>query len=79
MNARQMKRKWKERLKEVEERSSQYKRSPLCPQYRPQLSKPWQPSSVWKIFHRQASAFNYVKTCKEDVHVFALEKNTKDG
>ncbi|KYO46119.1 hypothetical protein Y1Q_0021681 [Alligator mississippiensis] len=44
-----------------------------------QLSKPWQPSSVWKIFPRQAQAFDYVKTCKEEVHVFALEKNTEDG
>ncbi|XP_063258201.1 DNA-directed primase/polymerase protein isoform X2 [Prinia subflava] len=37
------------------------------------------PSSVWKIFSRQAEAFNYVKTCEEDVHVFALEKNTQSG
>uniref|UniRef100_A0A7M4DVC7 DNA-directed primase/polymerase protein n=1 Tax=Crocodylus porosus TaxID=8502 RepID=A0A7M4DVC7_CROPO len=74
-----MKRKWEEKLKKIEELESQYKRNPLCSAYRPKLSKPWQPSSVWKIFPRQAQAFDYVKTCKEEVHVFALEKNTEDG
>ncbi|KAM6132642.1 LOW QUALITY PROTEIN: DNA-directed primase/polymerase protein [Pterocles gutturalis] len=72
-----MKRKWEERLKKVQELASHYERNPLPPVYRPKLSKPFMPSSVWKIFCRQAEAFNYVKTCKEDVHVFALEKNTQ--
>ncbi|XP_043401987.1 DNA-directed primase/polymerase protein isoform X3 [Chelonia mydas] len=75
----QMKRKWEERLKNVDELASRYKRKPLCPVYRPQLSKPWQPCSVWNLFHRQSQAFNYAKTCKEDVHVFALETNKEDG
>ncbi|XP_026702936.1 DNA-directed primase/polymerase protein isoform X2 [Athene cunicularia] len=74
-----MKRKWEERLKKVEELASHYERNPLPPVYRPKLSKPFLPSSVWKIFCRQAEAFSYVKTCKEDVHVFALEKNTQSG
>ncbi|NWT10684.1 PRIPO protein, partial [Vireo altiloquus] len=74
-----MKRKWQERLKKVEERASYYERNPLPTVYRPRLSKPSMPSSVWKIFSRQAEAFNYVKTCTEDVHVFALEKNTQNG
>ncbi|NXW31398.1 PRIPO protein, partial [Phaetusa simplex] len=74
-----MKRKWEERVKKVEELASHYERNPLPPVYRPKLSKPFLPSSVWKIFCRQAEAFNYVKTCKEDVHVFALEKNTQSG
>ncbi|NXX30990.1 PRIPO protein, partial [Nicator chloris] len=74
-----MKRKWQERLKKVEELASHYERNPLPTVYRPRLSKPSMPSSVWKIFSRQAEAFNYVKTCKEDVHVFALEKNTQSG
>ncbi|NXH27123.1 PRIPO protein, partial [Myiagra hebetior] len=74
-----MKRKWQERLKKVEERASHYERNPLPTVYRPRLSKPSMPSSIWKIFSRQAEAFNYVKTCKEDVHVFALEKNTQNG
>ncbi|NWW10443.1 PRIPO protein, partial [Oreocharis arfaki] len=74
-----MKRKWQERLKKVEERASHYERNPLPTVYRPRLSKPSMPSSVWKIFSQQAEAFNYVKTCKEDVHVFALEKNTQNG
>ncbi|XP_074010577.1 DNA-directed primase/polymerase protein [Numenius arquata] len=74
-----MKRKWEERVKKVEELAAHYERNPLPPVYRPKLSKPFLPSSVWKIFCRQAEAFNYVKTCKEDVHVFALEKNTRSG
>ncbi|KAM9236766.1 DNA-directed primase/polymerase protein [Leptosomus discolor] len=74
-----MKRKWEERLNKVEELASHYERNPLPPVYRPKLSKPFLPSSVWKIFCRQAEAFNYVKTCKEDVHVFALEKNAQSG
>ncbi|NWW61363.1 PRIPO protein, partial [Ifrita kowaldi] len=74
-----MKRKWQERLKKVEERASHYERNPLPAVYRPRLSKPSMPSSVWKIFSRQAEAFNYVKSCEEDVHVFALEKNTQNG
>ncbi|NXD06831.1 PRIPO protein, partial [Nothocercus nigrocapillus] len=74
-----MKRKWEERLKKVEELASYYERNPLLPVYRPKLSKPFQPSAVWKIFCRQAEAFHYVKNCEEDVHVFALEKNTQNG
>ncbi|NXB69445.1 PRIPO protein, partial [Donacobius atricapilla] len=74
-----MNRKWQERMKKVEELASHYERNPLPTVYRPRLSKPSMPSSVWKIFSRQAEAFNYIKTCKEDVHVFALEKNTWSG
>ncbi|NXD22011.1 PRIPO protein, partial [Spelaeornis formosus] len=74
-----MKRKWQERLKKIEDLASYYERNPLPTVYRPRLSKPSMPSSVWKIFSRQAEAFNYVKTCQEDVHVFALEKNTQSG
>ncbi|NWH74946.1 PRIPO protein, partial [Piaya cayana] len=74
-----MKRKWEERVKRVEELASYYERNPLPPVYRPKLSEPFLPSSVWKIFFRQADAFSYVKTCKEDVHVFALENSTQSG
>lgn len=62
-----MKRKWQERLKKVDELASHYERNPLPTVYRPRLSKPSMPSSVWKIFSRQAEAFNYVKAC-EEVH-----------
>ncbi|XP_014114826.1 PREDICTED: DNA-directed primase/polymerase protein isoform X1 [Pseudopodoces humilis] len=75
----EMKRKWQERLKKLEDLASHYERNPLPTVYKPRLSKPSMPSSVWKIFSRQAEAFSYVKTCKEDVHVFALEKNTQNG
>ncbi|NWW92423.1 PRIPO protein, partial [Rhynochetos jubatus] len=74
-----MKRKWEERVKKVEERASRYERNPLPLVYRPKLSKPFLPSPVWKIFCRQAEAFSYVKTCREDVHVFALEKSSQSG
>ncbi|NXP53699.1 PRIPO protein, partial [Heliornis fulica] len=74
-----MKRNWEERLKKVEELASHYERNPFPPVYRPKLSKPFMPSSVWKIFCRQAEAFDYVKTCDEDVHVFALEKSAQSG
>ncbi|ELK08831.1 Coiled-coil domain-containing protein 111 [Pteropus alecto] len=74
-----MKRKWEAKLKQIEERASHYERKPLSLVYRPRLSKPEEPSSVWKLFHRQTEAFNFVKNCKEDVHVFALEYKVGDG
>ncbi|XP_042323799.1 DNA-directed primase/polymerase protein isoform X2 [Sceloporus undulatus] len=78
MSSRQTKRKWEEKLKNIEELASLYKRRPLCERYKPQLSKPWQPPSVWKLFHRQTQAFSFVKSCKEDVHVFALERSASN-
>ncbi|XP_007496122.1 DNA-directed primase/polymerase protein isoform X2 [Monodelphis domestica] len=74
-----MKRKWEEKLKKIEERASQYERRPLGSVYKPRLSKPGDQPSIWKLFHRQAQAFNFVRTCKEDVHVFALEHKVGDG
>ncbi|XP_036694512.1 DNA-directed primase/polymerase protein isoform X2 [Balaenoptera musculus] len=74
-----MKRKWEAKLKRIEERASHYEREPLSLVYRPRLSKPEEPPSIWKLFHRQTQAFNFVKSCKEDVHVFALECKVGDG
>ncbi|XP_077618225.1 DNA-directed primase/polymerase protein isoform X2 [Crocuta crocuta] len=74
-----MERKWKAKLKQIEERAARYERKPLSSVYRPRLSKPEEPPSVWKLFHRQTPAFNFVKSCKEDVHVFALEYKVGDG
>uniref|UniRef100_A0A7N9CGE9 DNA-directed primase/polymerase protein n=1 Tax=Macaca fascicularis TaxID=9541 RepID=A0A7N9CGE9_MACFA len=74
-----MNRKWEEKLKQIEERASHYERKPLSSVYRPRLSKPEEPPSIWRLFHRQAQAFNFVKSCKEDVHVFALEYKVGDG
>ncbi|XP_063776784.1 DNA-directed primase/polymerase protein [Pseudophryne corroboree] len=68
-----MKRNWLEKCKKVEELASQYKRHPLSSAYLPKLFRVWQPSSVWRLFPRQDPAFQFAKTCKEDVHVFALE------
>nr|XP_012328005.1 DNA-directed primase/polymerase protein isoform X3 [Aotus nancymaae] len=74
-----MNRKWEAKLKQIEERASHYERKPLSSVYRPRLSKPEEPPSIWKLFHRQTQAFNFVKSCKEDVHVFALECKVGDG
>ncbi|KAH0616133.1 hypothetical protein JD844_027025 [Phrynosoma platyrhinos] len=78
MSTRQTKRKWEEKVKIIEELASLYKRRPLCERYKPQLSKPWQPSPVWKLFHRQTQAFHFAKSCREDVHVFALERSAEN-
>ncbi|KAM4836639.1 DNA-directed primase/polymerase protein [Thomomys bottae] len=74
-----MMRKWEAKLKQIEELASQYERKPLSSVYRPRLSKPEEPPSIWKLFHRQSQAFDFVKSCKEDVHVFALECKVGDG
>ncbi|XP_048186454.1 DNA-directed primase/polymerase protein [Perognathus longimembris pacificus] len=74
-----MMRKWEAKLKKIEELASQYERKPLLSVYRPRLSKPEEPPSIWKLFPRQSQAFDFVKSCKEDVHVFALECNVGDG
>ncbi|XP_049720824.1 DNA-directed primase/polymerase protein isoform X1 [Elephas maximus indicus] len=74
-----MKRKWEAKLKQIEERASHYERKPLSSVYRPRLSKPEEPPSIWKLFYRQTQAFNFVKSCKENVHVFALECKVGDG
>ncbi|XP_029412250.1 DNA-directed primase/polymerase protein isoform X2 [Nannospalax galili] len=71
--------KWEAKLKHIEERASLYERKPLPSLYRPRLSKPEEPPSIWKLFPRQNQAFNFVKSCKEDVHVFALECKVGDG
>ncbi|KAM8938696.1 DNA-directed primase/polymerase protein [Pelodytes ibericus] len=73
-----MKRKWLEKVKKVEELALQYKLHPLSLPYKPKLAKPWQPPSIWKLFPRLILAFNFAKTFKEDVHVFALETVIED-
>lgn len=73
-----MKRKWDDKVKKVEELAARYERKPICPAYKPKLYQTWQPASVWNLFYRQAQAFSFAKSCKEDVHVFALEKESKD-
>nr|XP_021506430.1 DNA-directed primase/polymerase protein [Meriones unguiculatus] len=62
-----MMRKWEATLRQIEERASHYERTPLTSIYKPRLSKPEEPPSIWKLFHRQNQAFNFVKSCKEHV------------
>uniref|UniRef100_A0A3B4ADG7 DNA-directed primase/polymerase protein n=1 Tax=Periophthalmus magnuspinnatus TaxID=409849 RepID=A0A3B4ADG7_9GOBI len=71
-------RKWEDRLKKVEELAQSFERNPLTTGYKPRLW-PCQPASVWKLFPRQSMAIHFAKTCKEAVHVFALEKENSLG
>ncbi|XP_036439346.1 DNA-directed primase/polymerase protein isoform X2 [Colossoma macropomum] len=74
-----MRRKWQDRLKSLEHRAQSFQAAPICCPYKPRLSRPWQPSSVWRLFPRQSAAIAFSQTCKEDVHVFALEKESTDA
>ncbi|XP_045062313.1 DNA-directed primase/polymerase protein [Coregonus clupeaformis] len=65
---------WGNRLKKVEQLAQSFQQCPLSSRYKPRLSRPWQPSSIWKLFPRQCMAINFGQSCREDVHVFALEK-----
>lgn len=60
-------------MKKVEQLAQSFQRNPLATGYKPRLW-PCQPSSIWKLFPRQSMAINFAKSCKEAVHVFALEK-----
>ncbi|XP_022537487.2 DNA-directed primase/polymerase protein [Astyanax mexicanus] len=66
--------KWLDRVKSVEQRAQSFQSAPICSPYKPRLSRPWQPSSVWRLFPRQSAAIAFSQRCKQDVHVFALEK-----
>nr|XP_057928643.1 DNA-directed primase/polymerase protein [Doryrhamphus excisus] len=65
--------KWGQRLKKVEQLAEAFQNNPMVTRYKPRLL-PCQPSSVWKIFPRQNLAISFAQSCKEPVHVFALEK-----
>ncbi|KAG7485189.1 hypothetical protein JOB18_005058 [Solea senegalensis] len=65
--------KWEDRLKKVEQLAQSFQCNPLTTHYKPRLW-PCQPSSVWKLFPRQCLAVSFAQSCKEAVHVFALEK-----
>ncbi|XP_022064200.2 DNA-directed primase/polymerase protein [Acanthochromis polyacanthus] len=65
--------KWGDRLKKVEQLAHSFQLNPLTTRYKPRLW-PCQPSSIWKLFPRQSLAISFAQSCKEAVHVFALEK-----
>ncbi|XP_067106486.1 DNA-directed primase/polymerase protein [Osmerus mordax] len=69
---------WGDRLKKVELLAQSFNQAPLALPYKPRLW-PLQPSSIWKLFPRQSLAINFANSCKEDVHVFALEKEQAMG
>ncbi|KAI2668596.1 DNA-directed primase/polymerase protein [Labeo rohita] len=71
--------KWQDRLKSVEQRASSFQSSPLSCPYKPRLSRPWQPSSVWRLFPRQNAAIAFTQHIKQDVHIFSLEKEGSDA
>ncbi|XP_013863163.1 DNA-directed primase/polymerase protein isoform X2 [Austrofundulus limnaeus] len=64
---------WGDRLKKIEQLAQSFQQHPLTTRYKPRLW-PCQPSSVWKLFPRQNMAISFTQSCKEAVHVFALEK-----
>ncbi|KAM6971958.1 DNA-directed primase/polymerase protein [Aplochiton taeniatus] len=66
-------RKWESRIQKVELLAKAFQRKPLASCYKPRLW-PCQPSSIWKLFPRQSMAISFAQSCKEDVHIFALEK-----
>ncbi|KAI1887574.1 hypothetical protein AGOR_G00191710 [Albula goreensis] len=65
---------WGDRVKNVESLALSFKKCPLSSPYKPRLFKPWQPVTLWRLFPRQSEAILFAQGCKEDVHVFALEK-----
>uniref|UniRef100_A0A7N8Y6C3 DNA-directed primase/polymerase protein n=1 Tax=Mastacembelus armatus TaxID=205130 RepID=A0A7N8Y6C3_9TELE len=67
---------WGDRLKKVEQLAQSFQLNPLATRYKPRLW-PLQPSSVWKLFPRQSMAISFAQSCKESVHVFALEKENE--
>lgn len=69
---------WGDRLKKVELLAQSFHQAPVAVPYKPRLW-PLQPSSIWKLFPRQSLAINFANSCKEDVHVFALEKEQAVG
>uniref|UniRef100_A0A8D3CKY5 DNA-directed primase/polymerase protein n=1 Tax=Scophthalmus maximus TaxID=52904 RepID=A0A8D3CKY5_SCOMX len=64
--------KWGDRMKKVERLAQSFQLNPLATRYKPRLW-PCQPSSVWKLFPRQSPAVSFAQSCREAVHVFALE------
>ncbi|XP_070842083.1 DNA-directed primase/polymerase protein [Chaetodon trifascialis] len=64
---------WGDRLKKVEQLAQSFQLNPLASRYKPRLW-PCQPSSVWRLFPRQSMAMGFAQSCKETVHVFALEQ-----
>lgn len=66
---------WGNRVKNVESLALSFQHCPLANPYKPRLSKPWQPETVWRLFPRQSDALSFAKCSKEDVHVLALEKD----
>ncbi|KAL4640537.1 DNA-directed primase/polymerase protein [Arapaima gigas] len=74
-----MRRNWADVVQQVERRAQSFQSQPLSSPYKPRLSRPWQPASVWKLFPRQSGALAFAQGCMEEVHVFALEKDQSTG
>ncbi|KAK0138559.1 DNA-directed primase/polymerase protein [Merluccius polli] len=70
-----MRRRWEDRVQRVEVLAQAFLHAPLQAAYRPRL-RGGQPSPVWRLFPRQSPAMSFMQACQEDVHVFALEKDT---
>ncbi|XP_015201149.2 DNA-directed primase/polymerase protein isoform X1 [Lepisosteus oculatus] len=70
---------WGERVRRVACRAEWYQHWPLSSPYKPRLSRPWQPSTLWRVFPRQGLAFAFAKSRAEGVHVFALENGPTEA
>lgn len=57
--------KWQDRVKAVEQRALTYQSAPISCPYKARLSRPWQPSSVWRLFPRQKDAIAFSQRCKQ--------------
>lgn len=66
-------------MKAVEQRALSYQSAPISCPYKARLSRPWQPSSIWRLFPRQSDAITFSQRCRQDVHVFALEKESTEA
>uniref|UniRef100_A0A8C9STE4 DNA-directed primase/polymerase protein n=1 Tax=Scleropages formosus TaxID=113540 RepID=A0A8C9STE4_SCLFO len=74
-----MRKSWADVVRRVEQRAQSFQHHPLGSPYKPRLSRPWQPTSVWKLFPRQSGALAFAQGCTQEVHVFALEKEQATG
>ncbi|XP_048585081.1 DNA-directed primase/polymerase protein isoform X2 [Nematostella vectensis] len=61
---------WVKKLAKCEEQAKKFKKHPIRTQRKLRVDDPL---PVFKVFPRQQLAFDFVKSCSEDVHVFAEE------
>lgn len=63
---------WEQKKIKLEKCASDFRRNPILPSRKLRIDDP---HPVFETFPRQQMAFDYVRTCHQDVHVFAKEKD----